>query len=306
MKPHFLVLIVFLCLAGSIFLSRQIEAVRPNLDDTLAEEDLYFSPQTTKLLAGQFDGLAADYYWMKSLQYVGRKVLNYPGEIQLDDMRALNPRLLYPMLDTATTLDPKFTEVYSYGSMVLPAVDLEQAVKISEKGIAAQPDNWKLYHHLGYIYWKSENYAKAAEVYAAGAAQPKAPAWMRQMSAKMQAEGGSRNTAREIYRQIYDSAQDEQTRELAAKRLQQLDFFDERDAIRPILTEFQNKFNRCPNNWREVFPLLKNVKLATGQTLRLAADNSPVDPSGAAYLLVQTNGKCDADLDGKTSKIPKS
>lgn len=285
-------------------LSLFLEANKTELPAEMLEQDLAFSGSTLKKASLGFEGLIADYYWMNALQYVGRKLIESNGEVQLDNLHSLNPRLLYPYIDTATTLDPEFSAVYAYGSTVLPAVDSEQAIKISEKGIGAQPEDWRMYHNLGFIYWQLGDYKKAAEIYNAGAVKPDAPAWMRQMSAKMRAEGGSRATAREIYLQIYNSAEDQQTRELAVRRLQQLESLDERDAISAALAEFQDKTNRCPNNWREAFPILKNVKFADGGALRFAPDNSPVDPSGAAYLLVQKEGKCDLDLDQKNSKIP--
>ncbi|HEX8264372.1 MAG TPA: tetratricopeptide repeat protein [Pyrinomonadaceae bacterium] len=305
MKKQFWLFAILILGFPTIFgLSRFLEANKPELPAEMLEQDLAFSGATLKKASLGFEGLIADYYWMNALQYVGGKLVESKGKVQLDDLRPLNPRLLYPYIDTATTLDPEFSAVYAYGSAVLPAVDSEQAVRISEKGIAAQPENWRMYHNLGFIYWQLGDYKKAAEIYDSGSTKSDAPVWMRQMSARLQAEGGSRNTAREIYLQIYESAEDEQTRELAVKRLQQLESLDDRDAIRAGLAEFQNKTNRCPNNWREVFPVLKNVKFANGGGLRFAPDNSPVDSSGAAYLLVQNKGKCEVDLDQKNSKIP--
>lgn len=286
-------------------LSRFLEANKPELPAEMLEQDLAFSGATLKKASLGFEGLLADYYWMNALQYVGGKLLESKGKIQLDDLRPLNPRLLYPYIDTATTLDPEFSAVYAYGSTVLPAIDSDQAVKISEKGINAQPENWRMYHNLGFIYWQLVDYKKAAEIYDAGSTKPGAPAWMRQMSAKMRAEGGSRDTAREIYLQIYDSAEDEQTRELAVKRLKQLESLDEREAIQVILANLrQLKDKRCPNSWSEVFWALKGGKFADGSGFRFAPDGSPLDPSGVPYVLVQKEEKCLVDLDQMNSQIP--
>jgi tetratricopeptide (TPR) repeat protein len=305
MKKHVALFAILIFGFPAIFgLSRFLESNKTELPAETLEQDLAFGGATLKKAALGFEGLLADYYWMSALQYVGRKLIDSKTDVQLDNLRPLNPRLLYPYIDAATTLDPDFTAVYAYGSTVLPAVNSEQAVKISEKGINAQPDNWRMYHNLGFIHWQLGDFKKAAEIYAVGATKPDAPSWMRQMSAKMQAEGGSRKTAREIYLQMHDSAQDAQTRELAIKRLQQLESLDERDAIRPILAEFQNQTNRCPTNWREVLSALKIVRFANGKTLRFAPDNSPLDPSDVPYLLVQKDGKCDVDLNSQISKIP--
>lgn len=303
-KQIFLFAILIFGFPAIFGLSRFLETKRTELPPEIQEEDLSFHGNVLKKAALGFEGLIADYYWMSALQYIGNKVLNSKTEVQLDNLRPLNPRLLYPYLDAATTLDPDFETVYAFGSTVLPAIDTEQAIKISEKGIAAQPENWRMYHNLGFIYWQIGEYKKAAELYETGSTKPNAPQWMRQMSAKMLTEGGSRDTARQIYRQIYESAQDEQTRENAARRLLQVESLDERDLIAGELQNFQAENNRCPNDWREIFSALRTAKKPNGENLRFTRDGAPLDPSNTAYLIVAENGKCAVELDLQTTKIP--
>jgi len=100
-----LLLVVFIGLASIVGLSRVIDSRRPSIDAKTEEEQLYISGKTVKRISLGFNGLAADWYWMRALQYVGLKVLNTPGEIQLDDLGQLDVKLLAPLLDTATTLD---------------------------------------------------------------------------------------------------------------------------------------------------------------------------------------------------------
>lgn len=295
--------IIIVGFAAQFGLSRFLEISRASLPSDIAEADLYLTGETLKKLSFGFDGLIADYYWINSLQYVGNKLHSFEGDIQIDNLKPLNPRLLYPMLDVATTLDPEFASPYMYGSVILPAINVEQAIKISEKGIAAQPDNWRMYSRLGFIYWKKGDYKKAAEIYALGSLKPNAPEWVKMMSANMEAQGGSRDLAREMYRQMYKDAPNDQTREIAVKRLMQIDSFDERDAIRSVLQDFQTKNSACPNTWREVYSALLTVKLPHGNGLRFDSNNAPIDPSDVSYLLINQNNKCNVDL-GLTSKVP--
>ena len=278
---------------------------RPALPEQYADEDLALQGARLKGFALGFEGLAADWYWMQSLQYIGDKVIKSDADINLENLQPLNPRLLYPLLDNATDLDPQFITVYSYGAVVLPAVDPAQAIKIAEKGIANNPQEWRLYQHLGYIYWRLQNYEKAAEVYAEGAKIDGAPPFLRSMAAQMKNQGGSRETARAIYEQMFSEAQDAQTKENAALHLLKLDSLDERDAMRPALEDFQRKNNRCAANWRELFPALRALKTSLGRPLRFdAATLAPLDPSNAPYLL-QNSNQCDVSIDGNLSKIPR-
>src|SRR5262249_46935208 len=119
--------------------------------------------------------------------------------------------------------------------------------------------------------------------------------WMQAMQARMNAEGGSRETAREIYLRMYEQSGDGQVKEMARRRLLQLYSFEQRDAIRKIVSAFRRHFGRCPESWRDIASLLLN----TGFTLN--ESGAPIDPAGTPYILVTST--CDVDLDPK-SEVP--
>ncbi len=296
-----IVAVLILGFAAVFALSGFLEKNLPALPEGYEDGDLAVQGANLKGYALGSEGLLADWYWMKSLQYIGDKVIKNERPISLDNMRDLNPRLLYPYLDNATTLDPQFTSVYEYGAMVLPAIDNSQAIKLLEKGIHENPNSWRLYHNLGYIYWRMKNYEKASEIYAAGAKIADAPDWMRLMAAKTKFDGGSRETARQIYGQIFDQAEDAQTKENAQLRLWQLDSLDERDAVQKVLSDFKLKNNRCASGWREIIPLLRTVKLSESKDFRTDNAGNLVDPSGVPYVLDKEN--CTVKLDAAKTKI---
>src|SRR5262249_21935317 len=256
---------------------------------------LYLTGNSARRLSLGFNGIAADWYWMRSLQYVGNKILGVPEGVQLDDLGQLNLKLLAPLLDTATTLDPEFIEPYEYAAIVLPAVDVNEAIRITQKGIAANPNAWRLYHQLGYVYWQQGRFQEASQAYGKGARIPGAPSWMEAMKARMAAEGGSRATAREIYLRMYEHSGDDQVKEMARRRLLQLDSLDQRDLIRKILSAYRERMGRCPASWKEIGPFLR----ASG--LQLNDADTPIDPAGFPYLFRAAT--CDVDLDSK-SEVP--
>ena len=185
---------------------------------------------------------------------------------------------------------------------MLPAIDSEQAIKITEKGIANNPNEWRFYQQLGYIYWRLKEFDRASESYEKGSQIGGAPSFMKIMAAQMKSKGGSRETARAMYEQMLSEAQDTQTKEIANLRLMQLDSIDEREVIQNALNAFKNKFNRCPNNWSEIFPLLKTIKMPNNRDLRIDKANNIVDPGNVPYLIEQKN--CSVILDQKSSRIP--
>lgn len=276
-------------------LVRYIDTMRPPPDPKLIDESLYLNGKTARRMSLAFNGLAADWYWMRSLQYVGRKIMNHPEDAPLDDLKQLNLTILAPLLDTATTLDPQFMDPYEYAAIVLPVIDVNEAVRITQKGIDANPNAWRLYQHLGYIYWQQRNYEAASEIYGRGAQIPGAPPWMEAMKAKMLADGGSRATAREIYTRMYEQSTEDKVKDMAHKRLLQLDSLDQRDALRKILTAYQSRAGKCPNSWKEIEPVLRAVRVPLDGT------GAPLDPTGMPYVL--RAGACEVDLDPK-SEIP--
>lgn len=304
MKNLFILLLVLAVgYAAIFFVSRRLESSSLTSVESFTDEDLYFSSSQLTLVGADFRGLLADWYWIKSLQYLGDKAVLHRDNLNINDLRALNPRLVYPMLDTAAKLDPQFMTLYSYGAAVLPAIDEQQAIKFLKDGIEANPENWRLYHNLGFIYWRAGDFAAAANAYGDGAKKPNAPVWLRQMSLNMQAQGGSRDFARQIYRQMFETAEDEQTKNLAELRYSQLDALDQLDAIRAALQNFNQKNRRCASDWQEIFRDLRLIK-ANGKNLIFNSQGEPLDPTGEPYSLSNQNGDCSARL-SQTSKIPQ-
>ena len=289
-------LVIVVGMASAALLVRWTDTLRPPVDPNAIDESLYLNDKTARRLSLGFNGLAADWYWMRSLQYVGKKLFNSTGDISLDDLSGLNMKLLAPLLDTATTLDPEFIEPYEYAAIVLPTIDVQHAIRLTQKGIDANPNAWQLYHHLGYIYWRQGQYEIAAETYGRGAQISGAPAWMEAMKAKLLSEGGSRSTAREIYTRMYEQAGEEHVKEMAQKQLMRLDSLDQQDGLRKLFAAFKTRYGKCPDSWLELAQIFR--------TLRIPMDESgaPLDPSGAPYVLKA--GACEVELDPKQTKVP--
>ncbi|HEY0101193.1 MAG TPA: hypothetical protein VGB76_19875 [Pyrinomonadaceae bacterium] len=299
-RREFALALIIVCGLGvSAGLSRWLEARRPRPEQLAqASEELYLKPEQARRLSLGFNAIAADWYWMRSLQYVGRKIGAHDGAIQIDDLSALNLKILAPLLDNATTLDPQFLAAYQYGAIVLPAVDVEAAIKLVKKGIAANPQAWRLHSYLGYIYWQQNRFPEASEAYAAGARIEGAPSWLAAMSAQMATKGGSRETARAIYQNMYQQTDDEQTKRLALSRLLQLQSLDEMDALRrTVLDPHRTRTGNCPQAWREVAPLLRAARVP------LDSYGAPLDPSGVAYVIKPE--PCEVELGEKSEIIRK-
>jgi tetratricopeptide (TPR) repeat protein len=296
LKSVTLGLVIVVGIACAVLLVRWTDTLRPPVDPNLIDEGLYVNDKTARRMSLGFNGLAADWYWMRSLQYVGNKLLNSTADLSLDDLSGLNMTLLASLLETATTLDPEFIEPYEYAAVVLPAIDVQHAIRLTQKGIDANPHAWRLYQHLGYIYWRQGQYELASETYGRGAQIPGAPPWMEAMKAKLVSDGGSRSTAREIYMRMYEQAGEEQVRDMARKHLMRLDWLDQRDGLRKLFAAYKTRTGKCPDSWRELGPVFRASRIPVDQA------GAPLDPSGAPYVLPA--GACEVELDAKQTKVP--
>jgi tetratricopeptide (TPR) repeat protein len=300
-----LVLVVVLGFAGAVGMTRVLDTGRRTLRAVGADEAPYLAPAAAKRLALGFDGLAADWYWLNALQYIGRKIeeqartsrLGLEQAVQLDRIKAVNPRVLVRFFDMITTLDPRFTAVYEFGAVVLPAVDVQAAIALLEKGVRENPTEWYLHQQLAYIYWQRGDNLAAADAFRRGAAMTTAR-WMAHMADNVQSKGDDPQVARAMYARMYEQAQDDQVKEWARRRLMELASLEERSVIRRVLQTFVDAEKRCPRNWREL------ARGLTAAGLKVHPEGPPLDPSGAPYLLMLTPLGCDVSLH-PASTVPR-
>jgi len=174
------------CLTASVLLLRQIDRERAG---ATLEEVLYISsPTLLKRMSLGYDGLLADIYWTRAVQYFGDKLIQ--GSEHFD--------LLAPLLEITTTLDPHLLIAYEYGANFLApkipggAGQPLPAVKLVEFGIRNNPNQWRLYYELGFIYYlELGDYANAEKAFADGAKVPNAHQIMPIMAARMAEHAGN-------------------------------------------------------------------------------------------------------------------
>lgn len=299
-KTIFTIGIILFGFTGVYFTSVRIEQDRPPMPPGYGDQDLVFRGEKLKPFSLGMNGILADWYWMQSLQYLGGKLAERPDiKINVNDLREFEPKLLYPLLDNAVSFDPQFLGVYEYGAVVLPTIDPALAVKIAQKGIANNPKEWRLYNHLGYIYWRNGSYDLAAEAYSNASKLEGAPVLMASMAAKMKTDGGSRETARTIYQQMYESAADTSSKQTVQLQLLKLDSLDEIDAINSVL---KSSFPACIGDLRIILPKLSDVQLPGGREFRIDESRNLVDGSGIPYLFNKV--ECKVQLDTDATKLP--
>jgi len=100
-------LLLILSCAGSALLLCVVDRLRTK---ATLEEALYISsPKLLKRLSLGYSGLLADIYWTRVVQYFGTQHHKGDGDY----------RLLWPLLNIATQLDPHLVPAYEFGATFL-------------------------------------------------------------------------------------------------------------------------------------------------------------------------------------------
>jgi hypothetical protein len=213
------------------------------------------------------EGLLANIYWTRVVQYFGRKRLGHATRFEL----------LGPLLRITTDLDPRLVIAYRFGAIFLAekapggAGQPSEALQLLRRGIVANPDYWRLWQDLGFIYyWDLKDYASAARAFQAGSERPGAAIWMRAMAATVAAAGGQIGTSRLLWSEIYRQAESESIRRSAQEHLLALQAQEEMEYLNRLLVQYRTRAGRGALTFREL--------VAAGLLAAL-----PRDPSGVPY-----------------------
>ncbi len=260
------ILIAPVLFAALVPLQSRIDA-RASAIEPQKTELLFQSGKLLKKLSLGYDALLADIYWTRVVQYYGTEL----------DAKKSHYELLDPLLNLATTLDPRLLVAYKFGTIMLSepspvgAGRPDLAVNLVRRGVAANPGDYWLQADLGFLYyWHLKDYQQAAQAYLDGSKVPGAPVWLKWMAARVAEQGGARETSRMIWSQVYESTQDRYIRENAERHLEALRAQEDLEQLSKLAVEFRQRYGHFPASMQDF--------LSAGMLPRI-----PVDPKGYVY-----------------------
>jgi hypothetical protein len=243
------------------------ERLRPISPDGAAEPLVYFrSSSLTSRLFLSFDALAADVYWMRTIQYYGRS-RQVPGS---------RFERLEPLLNHTTTLDPRFHVAYRFGAIFL-AEDPpngpgrpDRAIALLARGLATNPERWQYAHDIGYVhYFHTGRFDLAADWFGRAARIQGAPVWLAGLEAMTRLRGGDRAGARTLLAELARSGE-RYIDQVAERALLQLQALDELDRLSALVEEYRRRAGGYPSDLRDM------VQLGVLPAV-------PLDPTGQPY-----------------------
>lgn len=251
---------------GSVFLLRRVDQLRTG---ATLEDVLYVSsPKLLKRASLGYSGLLADVYWTRAVQYYGGK--------HHEDARRYD--LLWPLLNITTQLDPRLFPAYEFGATFLSqkppdgAGDPAKAIQLVEYGIRNNPDTWRLYYDLGFIYYDLKDYPKASDAFERGSHVPNAHPFLKVLAAQMAQRGGELETARMLWTATFETSHDKYIRANAATHLRAIQVDMDVPALEHVIETYRQRSGRFPESFAE----MKAAGLLRG---------IPLDPLGNPYKL---------------------
>ncbi len=241
----------------------------------IAESESYTIPAPVlKISALEFDGLASDFLYLKSLIFIG-STYERPGS----KVKDWEWKWLYSTFDVATDLDPYFLDPYliANSNLTWGAGMIQKANTLLEKGVRYRDWDWTLPFFVGfnYFYFLQDN-EKASEYLMEASRRPGASPVYADLAAKLAFKGQRTENAILFMEELLKKTDDVTFRKEFETRL---------EALRDLLflenaaKAYKAKFGRVP---RHLGDLVKNGIIKT----------IPKDPyNGHFYLDAQGNVK---------------
>jgi hypothetical protein len=219
--------------------------------------------------------LVADITFLQAIQVYGERKGSNPYAEGIADDRRLARLLTY-----AVELDPQFRGAYRFTGNALirhtsdgKAAGVFAAESILEKGIAARPDDWRIFFALGFIrtYYLNKK-AEAAAHFAVAARLPGAPSYIPLLATRLAADTGDLSTAEQLAQAMASQATEEESKKEWDERLMDLAMERHLRAIEAAVKQFAARAGHPPRTVEEL--------VAAGDLTRL-----PPEPRGGRYQL---------------------
>ena len=238
---------------------------------SVAQQALYV--RSTKVLRRMclgYTGLLADIYWTRAVQYFGFQHFRGSGDF----------RLLAPLLQVTTELDPHMLPPYQFGANFLGPKPPNgaglpgDAMNLLQFGIEHNPDQWRLYYNLGFLYYTEfKDYAKAADAFERGSKLPITNKFMPILAAKMAQHAGEFDTARMLWYTTYQSTNEAAIKKNAVDHLRALQVDEEVTQLEGVIEKYRQQTGRLPSSIGD----LERAGFIRG---------TPEDPNGHPYKLM--------------------
>ena len=221
-----------------------------------------------RILSLGFDRLVADFFWLRTVYYIGDRAANQAG---FPDLKRL--------ADLVTDIDPEFQTVYVNVDSVLTVLSPRprEAIELMEKGIRHIPDYWRMYFLQAYNYYNFLGDFETAADLMTQAAERGGPDWLPLLATRLYAHAGQLGTAIVFLATRIEEEPSPEVREILEARLRDLVIHRDLRRIDRAIRHYTEESAHSPAGIEA---------LVAGGYLR----EPPLDPEGRAYEIRSGRG----------------
>lgn len=260
------VLVASVSLGAISFAQVRLDRMR----QTKFDDELLYLPNEKLLnhFTGGMSGVIADILWLRCIQYTS-KHFNSDHKFTW----------LAHMGNTITRLDPYFVDAYRYTGIFLAGLKADDTASIvlMKRGFVQNPQAWELPYEISMVYLLNRRdqpgSAEAAARYLTMAvATEKAPDSVLEIAQGLQRKHNLVEVERQLWEDMLRTSRDELRRDMAKRKLHELDIRQNVAALEQILQDFEKTQGRKAAALEEI--------VAAGYLPQL-----PPDPLGGRYFL---------------------
>jgi tetratricopeptide (TPR) repeat protein len=235
-------------------------------------DELMYLPEGSVLSAASLGhrSILADVIWLRAIQYYGEHRLTDRNYDQAE-------RLFHVIYD----LDPSFKGATRFGALVLAqdARNPDAALALLRRAERDAPHVWEYPFDQGFIQQTVVcDLAAAGESYRRASRLPGAPPVAARLAGTSFGKLGDRESAREVWTEILDGADNKMMSAVAVRNLKTLDMEEAEEILTGAVEKFGRERGRPPAEWDEL--------VAAGLLERI-----PGEPFGGRFFLDPQTGK---------------
>jgi hypothetical protein len=216
----------------------QRKALSANTD----EVSYVLPPALLKITSLEFDGLAADFLFLKALGFFGGTF----ARTERPRVKEAEWRWMFNVLDAATELDPWFYDPYYFANcnFTWEANKAKEANTLLAKGSRARDWDWTIPFYMGFneFYFLHDN-AKASEYLMQGARRPDADPILSTLAVRLAYKASRSEVAIIFLRETMDKTKDKITRRELELNLKSLEGVY---SLEQAVNSFTTRFGRQP------------------------------------------------------------
>ena len=213
-------------------------------EKAMAEMAYFPSGRFVREASIEYQGLAADFVWLRAIQYYGYHLTT--------DRKY---EWLGHVFGIIASLDPGFIGAYHFGAITLAwdARKPHEAVDFLTGGMRANPMSWQIPFDAGFIcYMLLRDYDRASTFFEVASKMPNAWFILARWAAIAKAKAGDFRTARDMWLDILKGTENRALKALVVRQLKNLTLGEATDRLQKAVQRFQEERRRLPADLREL------------------------------------------------------